>query len=322
MKNHAMMTAVILAAITPAVLWVFGARAGDAQPLEVVDRVELDRYLGKWYSVASIPQFFDKDCAGGTTADYSLLDNGEISVVNACYLADGSRSEAKGRAWVADESTNARLKVSFIPIPLIRRLFAGDYWIIELGENYEYSVVGHPSRKYGWVSKGSWSGWPSVATTPLRSRRSTTRTIRARRGASFSLSGSGAPPAFRDHAQKHPVGSGRSRWHEGDAVAGPCAVAHLRDPAVDEHGFYPVWGEPKFFCQGRGGRSLFRDLDLDGAGPALLPHLFLEGPEEPDNHFWGFSHVHFPVPSILAPSAGAASAVARRGKVDSGIGLR
>lgn len=151
MKNHAMMTAVILAAITPAVLWVFGARAGDAQPLEVVDRVELDRYLGKWYSVASIPQFFDKDCAGGTTADYSLLDNGEISVVNACYLADGSRSEAKGRAWVADESTNARLKVSFIPIPLIRRLFAGDYWIIELGENYEYSVVGHPSRKYGWV---------------------------------------------------------------------------------------------------------------------------------------------------------------------------
>ncbi|MBC7222356.1 lipocalin family protein [Candidatus Bipolaricaulota bacterium] len=30
-------------------------------------------------------------------------------------------------------------------------LFAGDYWVIDLAEDYSYAVVGHPNRNYGWI---------------------------------------------------------------------------------------------------------------------------------------------------------------------------
>jgi apolipoprotein D and lipocalin family protein len=127
------------------------ASAGADAPLRTVGHVDLERYLGLWYSVSRIPQVFEKDCAGGTTATYTLLDNGDIGVKNACYRADGTIMIANGRAWVTDKQTNARLKVSFVPVPLLRRLFAGDYWIIDLGQDYEYAVVGHPDRSYGWI---------------------------------------------------------------------------------------------------------------------------------------------------------------------------
>jgi apolipoprotein D and lipocalin family protein len=52
---------------------------------------------------------------------------------------------ARGRAWVTDPATNAKLQVQFVwP-------FRGDYWIIDLGREYEYAVVGHPSRDYLWI---------------------------------------------------------------------------------------------------------------------------------------------------------------------------
>lgn len=112
-------------------------------PPEVVPRVDLARYIGVWYEIASFPQHFQKGCAD-TQAKYSLKDNGEIEVLNSCFR-NGKVDTAKGTAWVADKSTNAKLKVSFFwP-------FRGDYWIIELGTNYEYAVVSAPSRNYLWI---------------------------------------------------------------------------------------------------------------------------------------------------------------------------
>ncbi len=128
-----------------------GAEKGGAGLKEpsVVDSVDVERYMGKWYEIASIPVWFQKDCAGGTTATYSLRPDGDVKVLNQCYTAQGKLKEAEGRAWVVDKATMAKLKVSFLPFGL--KLFGGDYWIIDLGEDYEYAVVGHPSRGYGWV---------------------------------------------------------------------------------------------------------------------------------------------------------------------------
>ena len=115
-------------------------------PLETVERVEVDRYLGTWYEIASYPQRFQKDCTG-TTANYTLRDDGRIDVLNRCrkLTLDGKLDEAKGLARVVDEQTNAKLEVSFF------RPFWGDYWIIQLGDDYEYAVVGHPGRDYLWI---------------------------------------------------------------------------------------------------------------------------------------------------------------------------
>jgi apolipoprotein D and lipocalin family protein len=57
---------------------------------------------------------------------------------------------------VVDKTTNAKLEVSFF------RPFWGDYWIIDLGEKYEYAVVGHPGRDYLWILSRSTTMDPTV----------------------------------------------------------------------------------------------------------------------------------------------------------------
>jgi apolipoprotein D and lipocalin family protein len=114
--------------------------------LQTVPHVDLNRYLGLWYEIASFPQSFQRGCTG-STATYMLRDNGDVDVVNRCLEGSltGKEKVARGRARAVDSSTNAKLKVSFF------RPFWGDYWIIDLGANYEYAVVGHPSRDYLWI---------------------------------------------------------------------------------------------------------------------------------------------------------------------------
>ena len=122
-----------------------GFAMGEA-PLPVVSKVDLNRYLGKWHEIASYPAWFQKGCVG-STANYSLLDNGKIQVVNRCHKdsLDGPLKESKGKAEVVDTTTNAKLKVWFFwP-------FKGNYWIIDLSPDYQWAVVGEPSRKYLWI---------------------------------------------------------------------------------------------------------------------------------------------------------------------------
>lgn len=119
-------------------------------PLLVVERLDVSRYLGTWYAVASIPTTFERACIQGTTATYTLLADGQIDVLNVCYAADGRRIEARGRAWVPDRREPGKLKVSFVNV-LGLRLFAADYWVIDLAPDYTYAVVGHPSRNFGWI---------------------------------------------------------------------------------------------------------------------------------------------------------------------------
>lgn len=118
----------------------------DLPPLEAVAHVDLSRYLGTWYEIASFPQRFQRGCTG-TTAKYTLRDDGDIDVLNRCRKGslDGEEVSALGRARVVDRVSNAKLKVSFF------RPFWGGYWIIDLAEDYSYAVVGHPGRDYLWI---------------------------------------------------------------------------------------------------------------------------------------------------------------------------
>ena len=111
--------------------------------LEVVPHVELEKYLGKWYEIAHLPAKFEEGC-NETTATYTLLKDGRISVFNQS-IKNGKIKQAKGKAKVVDKNSNAKLKVTFFwP-------FYGDYWIIKLGNDYDYSVVGTPNLKYLWI---------------------------------------------------------------------------------------------------------------------------------------------------------------------------
>jgi apolipoprotein D and lipocalin family protein len=112
-------------------------------PLATVPHVDLTRYAGTWYEIASYPNRFQKGCTC-TTATYSLDDNGKVIVENRCNRSD-KRSYIKGSASVVPNSGNAKLKVSFFwP-------FSGKYWVIDLADDYSYSVVSNPSMKYLWI---------------------------------------------------------------------------------------------------------------------------------------------------------------------------
>ena len=114
--------------------------------LDTVAHVDLPRYLGTWYEIANFPQSFQRGCTA-TTATYTLREDGDIDVLNRCRKGslDGKEKAAHGRARVVDRATNAKLEVSFF------RPFWGDYWIIDLADDYSYAVVGHPGRDYLWI---------------------------------------------------------------------------------------------------------------------------------------------------------------------------
>jgi apolipoprotein D and lipocalin family protein len=116
------------------------------EPLQTVPEVELSRYIGTWYEIASYPQVFQRRCTG-TTATYRIREDGLIDVENRCFKdsLEGRETVARGRARVPDPAESAKLEVSFFgPI-------WGDYWVIDLGDDYEYAVVGSPSRDFLWI---------------------------------------------------------------------------------------------------------------------------------------------------------------------------
>ncbi|HZR08815.1 MAG TPA: lipocalin family protein [Myxococcales bacterium] len=125
-------------------------------PLRTVAHVDLERYVGTWYEIASFPQRFQRGCTL-TRATYAIRPDGDIDVLNSCRKDSpaGEEMSARGRARVVDRFTNARLEVSFF------RPFWGDYWIIDLADDYSYAVVGHPSRDYLWILSRS----PSMTDT-------------------------------------------------------------------------------------------------------------------------------------------------------------
>lgn len=117
----------------------------DTNDLPTVEKVDLSKYAGTWYEIARLPNSFEKglECV---TATYSLKSNGKIQVLNKGFAAKkGKYKTAKGTALVPDPAYPGRLKVTFFwP-------FYGNYHILELDKDYQYALVGDPSRKYLWV---------------------------------------------------------------------------------------------------------------------------------------------------------------------------
>ncbi|MCX6294574.1 MAG: lipocalin family protein [Bacteroidetes bacterium] len=118
----------------------------NSQTLQTVQNVDLNKYAGKWFEIASYPQRFQKGCHC-TTAEYTVSKKGYVIVENKCNRdsVNGKQSYIKGKAFVVKNTGNAKLKVQFFwP-------FTGKYWIIDLADDYSYAVVSHPNKKYLWI---------------------------------------------------------------------------------------------------------------------------------------------------------------------------
>ncbi|MBO9724021.1 MAG: lipocalin family protein [Novosphingobium sp.] len=110
------------------------------QPAKPID---VARYMGRWYEQFRYEASFQKDM-DGVMAEYSLSDDGTVRVVNR-GLRNGKWKQSIGKARIVDADSKAKLKVSFFGP------FYGNYWILDHGEEYEWSIVGEPSGRYLWV---------------------------------------------------------------------------------------------------------------------------------------------------------------------------
>jgi apolipoprotein D and lipocalin family protein len=129
-------------------LAAFSALLGSCSsgpPLDVASNVDLSRMQGKWYEIARLPRSTQTDCHG-TTAFYTRGADGALTLVNQCNVGapTGPLRTVAMKATVVDPSTPAKLALDVGG-------YSGDYWILEVGTDYEYAVIGHPSRAYLWI---------------------------------------------------------------------------------------------------------------------------------------------------------------------------
>lgn len=123
----------------------FGMGCGQGSPLPTVNQVDLERYAGTWFEIARLPNTFEQDLKC-VTATYTVLDDGRVGVTNEGVNERTGESEiAEGKARVKDENEPGQLRVVFFwP-------FGGDYFIIELDNDYRFALVGAPNREYLWI---------------------------------------------------------------------------------------------------------------------------------------------------------------------------
>ncbi|MEO5897825.1 MAG: lipocalin family protein [Vicinamibacterales bacterium] len=144
-----MLVAVAAAVVVAAATAMINA---DTTPLRVVPDLDYKRYAGRWYEIARLPNRFEKKCVGNVTATYTLRSDGRVTVTNRCKESNGSTSEATGIARRVEGKPPSVLQVRFAPafLSFIAKVW-GDYHVMELGPQYDYSVVGSPDRRYLWV---------------------------------------------------------------------------------------------------------------------------------------------------------------------------
>jgi apolipoprotein D and lipocalin family protein len=121
--------------------------ASEPLPIKPIEGFEASRYMGVWYEIARLPNWFEKDLVH-VTATYTLRTDGRVDVLNAGYKknAQGRKSTAKAVARFAGEPDVGHLKVTFFwP-------FSADYIILDLDKaDYQHALVSGRSRKYLWI---------------------------------------------------------------------------------------------------------------------------------------------------------------------------
>lgn len=131
------------------------ASAQTAQPLpplQAIASLDVPRYMGRWYEIAKLPNWFQRKCVADTSATYRLLADGRVEVLNQCRNQGGEMDQALGAARQIGPATSAKLQVRFAPSWLsVLPIVWGDYWVIDLDERYELVAISEPKRQYLWI---------------------------------------------------------------------------------------------------------------------------------------------------------------------------
>ncbi|MCF7363986.1 lipocalin [Vibrio diazotrophicus] len=139
---------------------ILGGCLGMPQTVKPVTDFELQNYLGKWYEIARLDHSFEEGLSQ-VTAEYSLRDDGGVSVLNRGYSAiDDEWKEAEGKAYFVNSESEGYLKVSFFGP------FYGSYVVFALErDNYDYAFISGPNTDYLWLLARTPTVEPEVMTS-------------------------------------------------------------------------------------------------------------------------------------------------------------
>lgn len=126
--------------------------AQQTPSVKAISQIDISQYMGSWYEIAKLPNWFQRNCTQNTKATYKLINPAEIQVLNQCQAANGDMIQALGKARPRANGVPAQLEVRFAPswlgwMPLVW----GDYWVLDLDPQYQLAAVGDPSKKYLWI---------------------------------------------------------------------------------------------------------------------------------------------------------------------------
>jgi apolipoprotein D and lipocalin family protein len=116
-----------------------------------VGHVDLNRFMGNWFEVARYETPIQSEC-GAAKVTYKLENKSEIEIIHACHEKEtGKTVHARGLAEIDNKKTNAKWKVSYMPLFKKWHMFSGSIWIVGLDPDYQYAIIGHPTHKHLWI---------------------------------------------------------------------------------------------------------------------------------------------------------------------------
>lgn len=124
-----------------------GFGCATAQPrLKTVEKLDLEKFMGKWYVIACIPVFIEAK-AYNETEEYNQLPDGSINTVLTFNKGsfDGPQKRYNPRGFVVDRVNNSTWKMQFIwPIK-------AEYLVTYIADDYSQTIVSRNKRDYVWI---------------------------------------------------------------------------------------------------------------------------------------------------------------------------
>ena len=113
---------------------------GSKSP-EVVKELDVNKYLGNWYQIYGAPtNVIFQEYGKCLTAQYGLLENGDVSVLNSQINSNNELEQISGYAYYTNTSEPGKLSVHLDGVPV-----DSPYWVVKLGEElngqYQYSII-------------------------------------------------------------------------------------------------------------------------------------------------------------------------------------
>jgi apolipoprotein D and lipocalin family protein len=142
-----------LAGAGPRRIWRFvlgaalaAATAAHATPLAPEPRKPIDpnRYLGRWYEIARVPNTLQERCEGATS-DWSKAGGDQYNVVQTCHIG---APNGPAKVW---RGAGRLIAPSKIRIGFFGGFVHQDYWVIDRDEDYNWSIMGTPNPRYVWI---------------------------------------------------------------------------------------------------------------------------------------------------------------------------